>query len=527
MTKARNLIITGFMGTGKTSVAARLAERLGRPLVDMDELIVKRAGKTIPEIFAQFGEGTFRQIERGLCEELGMCEGLVIATGGGCLVDAYNRELLMRNGWVVCLDCEAEAIVQRLRGDQSRPMLWGDAPENRVRDLLAQRYAAYSQIPHHIDTTNRSIEEVAEAVAYLFEAWPEAWPVRTPTGGYWVHLIPGGLAFLGDLLKAQRIASDPVVVSDEHVWPLYGDAAMENLRARGYRPTAVTLPAGEQHKTLESVRLLYDRFIEAGLDRAGAVIALGGGVVTDMAGFAAATYLRGVRLVQVPTTLLGMVDASVGGKVAVDHPRGKNLIGAFVEPLLVLLDTDTLASLPPIEVRAGLAEIIKAGVIADPELFAMLEEGKRPEPREMIARALQVKIAVVEEDPYEQGRRAVLNLGHTFAHAYEVLEGYQLHHGLAVSIGMAKAALLAESRGLCTAETRARIVATLRSHELPVDAPAHDPEKVYAAMFADKKRRGSQLRFILPRAIGEVVVADDVPADEVLEVLGQRTPWAA
>lgn len=525
MTEPRNLIITGFMGTGKTSVAQRVAERIGRPFVDMDERIVQRAGRTIPEIFSQFGEGTFRQIERGLCEELSMREGLVIATGGGCLVDDRNRELLMCNGWVVCLDCEAEAIVRRLQGDQGRPMLWGDSPEQRVRDLLSQRYAAYSQIPHHLDTTSRTVEQVAEAVVRLYEARPEAWPVRTPTGSYLVHLIPGGLAFLGDLLKAQRVSSDPVVVSDENVWPLYGERVMESLTARGYRPATVTLPAGERHKTLDTVRLLYDRFIEAGLDRGGAVIALGGGVVTDTAGFAAATYLRGVRLVQVPTSLLGMVDASVGGKVAVDHPRGKNLIGAFVEPLLVLLDPDTLASLPEIERRAGLAEIIKAGVIADPALFAMLEHGPEGAPlRDVIARALQVKIDVVEEDPYEQGRRAVLNLGHTFAHAYEVLEGYGLHHGLAVSIGMVKAALLAEMRGLCSAETRARIVAALRAHGLPVDAPAHDPEAVYQAMFADKKRRGSRLRFILPTAIGQVIIADDVPAGQVIEVLRRVTP---
>ncbi len=525
MTEPRNLIITGFMGTGKTSVAERVAAGIGRPFVDMDERIVERAGRTIPEIFSQFGEGTFRQIERGLCEELGAREGLVIATGGGCLVDERNRELLMRSGWVVCLDCEAENIVERLRGDQGRPMLWGDSPESRVRDLLAQRYAAYSQIPHHLDTTKRTIEQVSEAVIGLFAAQPEAWPVQTPTGRYNVHLIPGGLAFLGDLLKAQRISSDPVVVSDENVWPLYGATVIESLEILGYRPASVVLPAGERHKTLETVRLLYDRLIEAGLDRGGAVIALGGGVVADTAGFAASTYLRGVRLVQVPTSLLGMIDASVGGKVAVDHPRGKNLIGAFVEPLLVLLDTDTLDTLPEIERQAGLAEIIKAGVIADPDLFAMLEGGApRPEMREIIGRALQVKIDVVEEDPYEQGRRAVLNLGHTFAHAYEVLEGYGLHHGLAVSIGMVKAALLAEARGLCSPETRARIVAALRAHGLPVDAPEHDPEMVYEAMHADKKRRGNRLRYILPRAIGDVVIDGDVPDDQVIEVLRRETP---
>jgi shikimate kinase / 3-dehydroquinate synthase len=525
MTEPRNLIITGFMGTGKTTVAQRVAERIGRPFVDMDDVIVMRAGRTIPEIFAQFGENAFRQIERGLCEELSIRSGLVIATGGGCLVDASNRDLLMSNGLVICLDCEAERLVERLQGDRGRPMLWGDSPEQRVRDLLSQRWDAYHRIPHHIDTTNRTVEQVVDEVIWLYEADPEAWRVRTPTGNYGVHLIPGGLRMLGDLLKAQRVASDPVVVSDEHVWPLYGAKVMQSLEARGYKPASVVLPAGERHKTLDTVRSLYDQFIAAGLDRGGAVIALGGGVVTDTAGFAAATYLRGVRLVQVPTSLLGMIDASVGGKVAVDHPRGKNLIGAFVEPLLVLLDTDTLETLPEVERQAGLAEIIKAGVIADPELFAMLEpEATPPELRALIGRALQVKIDIVEEDPYEQGRRAVLNLGHTFAHAYEVLEGYDLHHGLAVSIGMVKAALLAELRGLCTSETRERIVAALRAHGLPVDAPDHDAETVYEAMHTDKKRRGGRLRFILPRTIGDVILVDGIPDEQVIEILRRPTP---
>jgi 3-dehydroquinate synthase len=311
-----------------------------------------------------------------------------------------------------------------------------------------------------------------------------------------------------------------VVVSDENVGPLYGGRVMQSLDKAGLATRVITLPAGEAHKHLDTVRSLYDGFFDAGLDRSGAVIALGGGVVTDMAGFAAATYMRGVPLVQVPTTLLGMVDASVGGKVAVDHPRGKNLVGAFVEPLMVMLDPETLSTLPEIERRAGLAEVIKAGVIADATLF---EHAERPpaslDLRWMIERALQVKIGVVEEDPYERGRRAVLNLGHTFAHALEVLADYQLHHGLAVSVGLAAAAHLAELRGLCSGETRQRILDTLERHQLPIRYDAQPPEAIYKAMWADKKRRGSRLRFVLPRAIGDVIVDGDVPESQVLATL--------
>jgi len=525
MTGTDNLILTGFMGTGKTSVAQSVAERLGRPFVDMDDEIVERAGQTIPEIFVQLGEGAFRAIESSLCVDLSQRSGLVIATGGGCLVNGTNREILSSSGLVICLDCQPEGIVKRLEGSSHRPMLYGDTPEARVRDLLADRRQAYAAIPYHIDTTHRNIDQVVEAVLALYRSEPSRLEVNTPAGAYPIHLMPGGLRLLGDLLSTQPVSADLVVVSDEHVWPHWGTPLMQSLAQTGHLVTPVILPPGEQHKRLDTVSALYDRFLEAGLDRSGAVIALGGGVITDMAGFAAATFMRGVHLVQVPTTLLGMIDASVGGKVAVDLPQGKNLVGAFVEPLLVLVDPDVLETLPETDVRAGLAEIIKAGVIADPDLFARFEHASvRPALQDLIGPALQVKIDVVEDDPYERGRRAVLNLGHTFAHAYEVLEDYRLHHGLAVSIGMVRAALLAETRGLCTAETRQRIVDTLRAHGLPVDPPPHDPEQVYEAMFMDKKKQGGKLRFVLPRAIGDVIVVDDVSAGEVIAALQRETP---
>jgi len=546
----RNLVITGYMGAGKSSVGREVARRLGRRFVDMDEEIERRVGMSIADLFKTRGEQAFRLQEHLLCAELAAQEGLVISTGGGALVDAHHRELLGRAGVLVCLDCAPEELARRLQGDVRRPMLWGDDPAARLRSLLQERRAAYAEVPHHIDTTHRSLEQVVQDVLALYGAGPQAWWVGTPTGPYQVHWVAGGLARLAALLRIRDISSRVALVSDDNVWPLYGAAVMAALRAGGYAPFSVVLPAGEEHKNLESVRLIYDRFAEGGLDRSGAVIALGGGVITDMAGFAAATYMRGVPLVQASTTLLGMVDASVGGKVAVDHPRGKNLVGAFVQPLLVMLDPLTLATLPDIERRAGMAEIIKHGVIADAQLFQALEERRgdaemggrgdvaRPtgcgqasclapnaagvgpihELALLVQRALAVKIAVVQEDPYERGRRAVLNLGHTFGHAFELLSGYALHHGLAVSMGMAAAARLAEARGLCTAETAARIIAALERHGLPT-RHTYDIDEVYRAMSSDKKRRAGGLRFVLPEEIGKVIIADDVSAGEVLAAL--------
>ena len=523
-----NIVLTGFMGSGKSAVARAVAERLGRPLVDMDDVIARRAGMSIPDIFARQGEEAFRRLERALCQELAAPTGRVIATGGGALVDPTNRDELARGGHLICLDGDPDELLRRVGDGVGRPMLRPDGAaegspddaEARFRALWRERRPAYAAIPYHVDTTVRPQGEVVDAVIALAATEPISWRVSTPGGAYRVYLMAGGLERLGDELRARDVGENVVVVSDENVWPLHGERLMQGLRGGRLAPREVVLPAGERVKTLATVSGLYERFIDAGLDRGGAVLALGGGVITDMAGFAAATYMRGVPVVPVPTTLLGMVDASVGGKVAVDHPRGKNLIGAFVEPLMVMLDPTVLDTLPEVERLAGLAEIIKAGVIADPELFAVLEEGSAPDLRWLVARALQVKIDVVQEDPYEQGRRMVLNLGHTFAHAIEVLEDFRLHHGLAVSIGMAAAAHLGVVRGLCSAETRDRIIALLRAQGLPTSYGAHPPEAIYRAMAADKKRRAGRLRFIVPRAIGDVVIDPDVPEGDVLAALG-------
>jgi len=524
MLSRRNLVLTGFMGTGKSAVGQGVAQLLGRAFVDMDEVIARQAGMSIPKIFRRDGEGAFRQKERALCEELSAQEGLVIATGGGALVDAHNREAMARNGCLICLDCEEEELLRRVRGDTGRPMLWGDDPEHLLSELLASRRPAYAEIPHHLETSSKPLDQVIRQVVDLFRSEPRAWRIGTPTGSYQVHLVPGGLARLGPLLRIRGVAGNLMVVSDENVWPLYGGILVA-LRKDGYAATSIVLPAGEEHKTLGTVRTLYDSFAEAGVDRGAAVIALGGGVITDMAGFAAATFMRGVSLVQVPTTLLGMVDASIGGKVAVDHPRGKNLIGAFVRPLLVMLDPDTLDTLPDLERRAGLAEVIKHGIIADRELFESLESGAPANDlRWAIERAIEVKIAVVEEDPYERGRRAVLNLGHTFAHAFEVLAGYQLRHGLAVSVGMVAAAHLAEIRHLCSPEIVERIENALGRNHLPTTYDAHSPDMVYGAMRADKKRRKGTLRFILPRNIGDVVIDAGVPRHQVISALERIRP---
>jgi 3-dehydroquinate synthase len=517
----RNIVITGFMGVGKSEVGREVARRLGREFVDMDTLIEQRVGMTIPDIFAQRGEGFFRQQERQLCQELAQKRGLVIATGGGALIPEENRQTLGTSGLLVCLNCEVEEVLQRLAQAEDRPLLEMADRRGRIETLLAERREAYSRIPHQIDTTGLTVEEVAERVIALLEseAVVERIPVRMPTGSYEIHLGEGFLARVGELVRVRGLRGRVAVVTNPTVGDLYAPIVIGSLREAGFEPFICQVPDGEAYKTLDSVCSLYDQFVVGGLDRYGAVLALGGGVIGDMAGFAAATYMRGVPLVQIPTTLLAMVDASIGGKVAVDHPKSKNLIGAFKQPEMVVIDPLALATLDEAEMRCGWAEVIKAGIIGSPRLFEQLEEKEKEPSPSIIAEAIRVKVAVVEEDPYEKGRRAVLNLGHTFGHALEVLSGFTLRHGEAVSVGMVAAARTAIALGLCDETVERRVAALLQRLGLPTRYEGHEPGAVWGAMATDKKRQGKKLRFVLPEAIGQVVVTDEVPKAVVLEVL--------
>ncbi|RLC62046.1 MAG: 3-dehydroquinate synthase, partial [Chloroflexota bacterium] len=407
-----NIVVTGFMGTGKTAVGREVARRLGRPFVDMDAEIEARAGKPIPRIFTEDGEAAFRRMEAALCEELSAQNGLVIATGGGALVDPTNRALMMGSSTVVCLTCDVDEILRRVSDNLDRPLLNVADPRAEIVRLLEARREAYAAIPWQIDTTGLPIEEIAERVAALADVITLS--VHYPGGEYSIHIGDGLLAHVGGALRAAGVPEGGrvAVVSNPVVAPLYGARVEEALRSAGLQPFACTIPDGEQHKTLATVASLYEQLLAGGLDRSGTVLSLGGGVTGDVAGFAAATFMRGVRFIQVPTTLLAMVDASVGGKTGVDLPQGKNLVGAFKQLELVVIDPTVLATLPSEEFRSGMAEVIKHGVIGDQDLFAELETTTRNTQHVIrntqITRALRVKIAIVEEDPYERGRRAVL-----------------------------------------------------------------------------------------------------------------------
>lgn len=526
MDSRHNLYITGFMGVGKSSVGAAVAERLGRRFVDMDREIESRVGKSIADIFAQDGEHAFRDLEAAVCREISGRDNLVVATGGGALVDPENRAKALESGTVVCLTCESQELTRRLGVEEGRPLLATADPRAAAVALLERRAETYAQLPWHVDTTARSIEEVAEDVVCV--AFARALQVRHGDAGYPLWIGVGLLAHLGDVVYRANldVRAKIVIVSNPVVEPLYGTAASTSLRAAGYQTSTCIIPDGEQHKTLDTVRAIFEDLLQKGLDRGGVLLSLGGGVTGDIAGFAAATYLRGVRLIQVPTTLLSMVDSSVGGKTGVNLPEGKNLVGAFKWPDLVVIDPQVLGTLPQEEIRSGVAEMVKHAILGDETTFEELEEEPldraswgSDKTADWIARSLGVKIGIVEQDPLEKGRRAVLNLGHTVGHALEALSGYELRHGEAVAIGLVAAARIACKQGLVPPSLVERIERILRRNKLPTRCPAHPVDEIETAMGRDKKRADGVLRWVLPRGIGDVIVANDVPFGIVREVL--------
>jgi 3-dehydroquinate synthase len=361
--------------------------------------------------------------------------------------------------------------------------------------------------------------------------------VALPHDPYPIVISEGGLARLGQWVTthAVRPGGKVLLVSNPVVYQHYGQRAEESLKEAGLEVSSLVLEAGEEQKTLASVACIHDAAYQNRLERSSLMVALGGGVVGDMVGFAAATWLRGVAVVQVPTTLLAMVDAAIGGKTGVNHPGGKNLIGAFHQPKAVLIDPDVLHTLPEREFRAGMAEVIKYGVIGDRTLFEALETHAHglPKPslsslesvgpkllQEVLERSAATKAQVVAADEREGGLRAVLNYGHTLGHVVETLTGYSTYlHGEAVGLGMLMAGTIARRMNLWDADAEARQRALVAAAGLPLELPSLDPEAVLNTLQSDKKVRHGLVRFVLPTAIGKVVVRDDVDEGTILEAL--------
>ena len=540
---SHNIILTGFSFTGKSEVGERVAQRLGLRFADSDEEIVALAGKDIPDIFAQDGEVRFRELERQVLERVCEGEGTVVATGGGAVVDAANRDLFSRNGVVICLEATPDTIHQRLLAAQEayhvvRPLLAVDNPLEHIISLKASRQPYYDMADFSVDTDSLTLSHVVDHVIYDFkQATARAYDpgyfedasylVATATASYPVFVRWGALGDLGRRMLQTRLSGPVNVISDGDVFPHYGSHASDSLTEAGFLADSYVVPSGEQTKTVDSAVSIYDWLVEHRTERGHALVALGGGMVGDLAGFVAATFLRGLPLVQVPTTLLAMADSCIGGKVAVNHPLAKNIIGAFYQPHLVIIDPITLSTLPRRELASGWAEVIKHGMVLDPRFLDFLDsnaQGLLGLEAEATTAAVQrsgwLKAMVVSEDERESGKRVILNYGHTIAHGLEAATGYgQLLHGEAVAIGMMGAAILSERLGLASQECVARQRDLLQRFGLPTAYRGVDINSIVGAMELDKKVKEKALRWVLLEGIGQPVVRDDVPFDEVTSVL--------
>jgi shikimate kinase/3-dehydroquinate synthase len=536
---ARSVVLVGLPGAGKSAIGRRLALRLGLPFLDADTEIEAAAGQSIAEIFARYGESHFRDGERRVISRLLAGPPVVLATGGGAFDEPRTRAAVRASGAVsIWLRCQLPILARRVAGREHRPMFVGRDPVEVLERLMERRHPFYAEADIVVNCTDESPETTTRRVAEALEAWRAPQRLRVGLGGergYDIVVGEGLLARAGGLIAPALPARRVAVVTDEAVAALHLPALRAGLQEAGIAVAAeIAVPPGEASKDFFQLHAVLDRLLAAGVDRRTAVIALGGGVVGDLAGFAAAVAMRGLPFVQVPTTLLAQVDSSVGGKTGVNLASGKNLVGAFHQPRIVLADTATLASLPPRELRAGYAEVAKHGLLQG-ALWAWCEAhgaavvaGDRAVQAHAVLESCRLKAAVVAEDEREEsaeGGRALLNLGHTFGHALEAETGYggALLHGEAVAVGLGLAAALSARLGHCAQELPGRVIEHLHACGLPArlkDLPRRFAvPALMARMAKDKKARDGSLRFVLLRGPGEAFTTAEVPREAVEALL--------
>ena len=556
----QQIVLVGLSGVGKTTIGQALAERLGWPFLDTDDLVLKREGRTAAALIIERGEPEFRRVEEMIVAEAAKQTPAVIATGGGVILSPGNRRALGERGFIVYLDATPSEIARRLPkdGQPVRPLVDGDL-ERRLRDLDGDRRQSYTPADLWVPVMGSAadLDQTRDrAVARILGAWAtdaaelmakprrlerlgSAEPARGPaalvdTGveRYPIWVAPGELRRLPDRLQQIGLGGRRVfLVSDTNVMEAHGRTVAEVLDTAGIAGASYVIPAGEASKTQRMAAELYRWLAAERAERRDVILALGGGVVGDLAGYVAATYLRGMPFVQLPTSVLAMNDAAIGGKVAVDLPEGKNLVGAFHQPAAVLSDVSVLGTLPRRMHIEGFAEVIKHAFILDPGLLDTLEANARSlasgtaDPELMahvIGRSSHLKGLIVSSDPQERGIRAILNYGHTIGHAIEQSTGYtEYMHGEAVAIGMMGAGRIAVELGLLDAAVVDRQSDLLRSFGLPLVAPGMNVRAVLEAMMRDKKVEQGKLRFVLLEDVGRAIVRGDVPEDLVSRTVQQ------
>jgi shikimate kinase/3-dehydroquinate synthase len=552
----RSIVLVGMMGVGKSSIGRRLGARLGVPFVDADsEIETAAGGMAIADIFARHGEAAFRTLEARVIARLLEGGPQVLATGGGAVMNDDTRATIKAKGVSIWLSADVDVLMRRIsKRRHERPMLHTDDPAATLRQLLADRAPVYAQA----DLTVQSREVPHEAIVSeiitalsVFSRYRAARKSRPMTAAipsetttvavalgarsYDIVIGRGVLASLGTRIAKLRPGAKVFIVTDENVARHVLSGAEAALHQASIATSRIVVPPGEGSKSYRTFEQVCEAIIASRMERGDLVVALGGGVIGDLAGFAAAVVRRGLDYIQVPTSLLAQVDSSVGGKTAIDSAHGKNLIGAFHQPILVLADTATLDTLPPREFRAGYAELAKYGLLGDAAFFAWLEANWRdvfaggPAREHAIAVACRGKAGIVARDEREHGERALLNLGHTFGHALEAACGFsdRLLHGEAVAAGMALAFAFSARQGLLPVAEAERAVRHLTDVGLPTrvkDIPGTLPpvDHLMDLIAQDKKVKRGMLTFILVRGIGAAFVEADVDPGTVRAFLSEK-----
>ena len=534
-----DVVLVGLPGSGKSVIGKRLAHRHAASFIDLDERIESSTGRAISEIFAADGEPAFRALERSAVADLGPADQdpdvrRVIATGGGAIVDPRNRWALFRGRLPVWLDGRPEVLAQRLRrSPHVRPLVTGRDPIGAIRDLAGRRerfYAAATIRQSGVAEVGGVVDAIERRLSSLVGAGVDGTVLVRATTPIGRIVLGDGIlvSALAAELEAMR-ASRAVLVSEPGAWEAVGERTAAGLRERGLTVVRVMLPQGEAAKRLAVVEAAASELASHRVERSEPLVAIGGGALGDTAGFLAATYLRGVRFIQVPTTLVAQIDSAIGGKTGVDLPEGKNLVGAFHQPAAIVIDVATLRTLPGRQLRAALGEAVKMATLGDERLFAVLESDGEAiaagDPRgfesgaiaEVVERAGWAKVEVVVADERERAAagRIALNLGHSLGHAVEAAAGYGgLLHGEAVAYGLRAAARIGVEVGVTPAERAARVTQLLDRLGLATEPLPFVLETVLGHLGTDKKHAGGQLRWVLPTSDG-IVVRDDIPSDVV------------
>jgi shikimate kinase / 3-dehydroquinate synthase len=512
-----HIFLVGPPGIGKSSVAPLLAHHFGAAVIELDREIERRAGKSCKEVIEQDGMDRFRDAESSVLLKLAPTPSwMVVDTGGGAPIREDNRSYMRRLGLIVGLRGSLDRVTSGIAATMAKRPNQAVAPRDRARAALRERKAAYADTDVTFDVDGATADETARAIAaWLVSARGVRIDVAGPERPCRVLIRAGLLDHVGPHLADLGWRGRVAVVSDRATASRYEAAVLRSLDAAGLGSVAVRVPGGERGKRLPVAARLWDALAREGIGRDGGIVALGGGSVGDVAGFVAATYLRGIRVAQVPTTLLGMADASIGGKTAIDIAAGKNLVGAFHSPDAVFADLAVLATLPPRQLSSGLAEVTKCAFLADRESVTQLgrsldrvRAGDLGTILAAVTIAAEVKAAIVSRDPRESGLRELLNFGHTMGHAYEAASGYRVTHGEAVAIGMVYATALAEALELTAPTVRHELEKLLGRASLPIRARL--PKAVWSFVLRDKKARAGQLRWILPRRIGRFSEVTDV-----------------